>query len=224
MTAHHPLSPPFRVFVVDDHKFIGELLAHRLSGHSDIDVLGIAQNGSATHDFIANNPVDIVLIDMELGEENGVTLACDLLEAHPELRLVGLSAHAESHYPIALLEHGGRGFISKRASAAEIVDGVRRVARGDLAISPDVAFYLATEMRESGPVNRMRALSKKELEVLRLLSCGLSVSEISGELEISTKTVQSHRASMKRKLNLHNDVELCLLALKAGIVRMHETR
>ena len=224
MPELHKLTPPLGVFILDDHKFVGELLAHRLAGNQQIKVLGIANSASAGVHFVTHHKVDVVLVDMELGEEDGVDVARQMLDAVPSLRIIGLSAHAESHYPIALLEAGGRGFISKRASATEVIEGVRRVARGDLAISPDVAFYLATEMREAGPVQRLRALTAKEIEVLRLLSCGYSVDEISDSLEVSSKTVQSHRANMKRKLELSTDVELCLLALKAGVVRMHETR
>ncbi len=224
MTSYSPLSPPFRVFILDDHKFISELLAHRLATDHQVKVVGIANKASAALHFLGEQAADIALVDMQLGEEDGVDSARRMLEVAPDLRIIGLSAHAESHYPIALLEAGGRGFVSKRASATEIADGVRRVARGDLAISADVAFYLATEMKESGPVNRLRALTAKEVEVLELLSRGYSIGEISDTLEISNKTVQSHRASMKKKLSLTTDVELCLLALKAGLVHMHDTR
>ena len=222
MTNYSPLSPPYRIFIVDDHKFIGELLAHRLSTDHHIKVVGIGNNTSAALHSLREQRIDIALVDMELGTESGVNATREMLALDPGLRVIGLSAHSESHYPIALLEAGARGFISKRASATEVVDGIRRVARGDLAISPDVALYLATEMKETGPVRRLRALTVKEIEVLQLLSIGCSVGEISSRLEISTKTVQSHRANMKKKLSLTTDVELCLLALKAGIVRMHD--
>ena len=101
---------------------------------------------------------------------------------------------------------------------------MRRVARGDLAISPDVAFHLATAVREAGPVSKLRGLTAKEVEVLKLLSRGHSVDEISATLAISPKTVQSHRHNLRRKLKLKSDVELCLLALKAGFVRVHEAK
>lgn len=224
MQRYAPLSPPFRVFVLDDHKFVGELLAQRLATDPHIDVLGIGNRASAGLEVIADEAIDIMLVDMDLGEDDGVEITREMLALRPGLRVIGLSAHFESHYPLALLEAGGRGFLSKRASAREVIDGVRRVARGDLAISPEVAFYLATEVKEPGPAARLRALTAKELEVLELLSRGCSVGEISESLGISAKTVQSHRASMKRKLDLTTDVELCLLALRAGIVRVHDAK
>ncbi len=222
MATNDPLSPPFRVLIVDDHRIIGELLANRLVADHQIRVLGIGNNISSAVHFIRQQSVDIALVDMEIGEKCGIEASRQLLEINPNLRIIGLSAHFESHYPISLLEAGGRGFISKRSSATDIVDAIRRVARGDLAISPDVALHLATQVRETGPVKRLSLLTGKETEVLQLLAVGHSVDEISAHLNISVKTVQSHRANMKKKLSLTTDVELCLLALRAGIIRVHD--
>jgi two-component system invasion response regulator UvrY len=224
MQTYAPLSPPYRVFVLDDHVFIAELLAHRLSTDSAIKVVGSGTSGAAACEFVRRERVDIILLDMELADDDGVRIARELLALEPRLRLLGLSAHVASHYPTTLLEAGGRGFLSKRASTRELVDGVRRVARGDLAISADVAFHLATAVQNSGPLHRLRDLTGKEAEVLRLLSCGHSIDEISGVLAISAKTVQTHRSNLRRKLHLKSDVELCLLALKAGMVRVHEAK
>ena len=223
MTNYRPLRAPYRVLILDDHRFIGELLAQRLSTDHQIEVVAIAQKASAGLHQTEEHALDIALLDMELGDDDGIEVAREMLVRQPALRIVGLSAHCESHYPIALLEAGGRGFLSKRSSSTEVVDAVRRVARGDLAISADVAYYLATETQDSGKVKRMRGLTAKEVEVLKLLSLGQSVGEISRSLAISIKTVQSHRANVKRKLQLKTDVELCLTALKAGIVRLRDT-
>ena len=224
MQAYAPLAPPFRVYLADDHKLVTELLAQRLICDAAIDVVGSGNSGAATVHFLRQHRVDVLLLDMELDGDDGVRVARELLAHDPGLRIVGLSAHVDSHYPLTLLEAGGRGFLSKRATTRELVEGVRRVARGDLAISPDVAFHLATSVREAGPVNKLRGLTLKEIEVMKLLSLGHSLSEISELLAISVKTVQSHRHNLRRKLNLKSDVELCLLALKAGFVRIHEAK
>lgn len=224
MMTYEPLSTPIRVLILDDHKFIGELLAHRLSHDHHITIIGITTSTSAALHLVRDQGADVALVDMELDNDDGVDATRALLDELPTLRVIGLSAHYQSHYPIALLEAGGRGFISKRASTTDVLDGVRRVARGDLAISPDVAFYLATEAKEPGPVKRIRALTAKEIEVLQLISVGCSIDEVSYRLDISAKTVQSHRANMKRKLDLTTDVELCLLALRAGIVSVHDQK
>jgi len=223
MMHYPPLTPPYHIYILDDHRFLGELMAHRLGADPQMRVVGIGTTRAGILDYLPGHRVDILLLDMELEGADGVEVATELLARCPALRIVGVSAHAESHYPLTLLEHGARGFLSKRVSTADLLNGVRRVARGDLAISPDVAMHLATSAREPSPVYRLRALTAKEAEVLRLLAQGLGPDEVAAELAIAVKTVQSHRANMKRKLGARNDVELCLLALRAGLVAVRET-
>lgn len=218
-----PLSPPYRTYVLDDHKFITEILTLQLNSDSHIDVVGIGNRGTAGIHFVKNHRVDIALVDMELDGDDGVHVAREMLEADPRIRVVGLSAHVANHYALALLEAGGRGYISKKSSTKEIVEGVKRVARGDLAISPDVAYHLATEVKESGPVSKVRGLTEKEQVILRLTGLGLSAKEAAEEMGVSVKTIQGHRINIRRKLNIATDVGLCLLALKAGIVGLKDT-
>lgn len=224
MQEYAPLSPPYRVYVVDDHKLVTELLSLRLSTDQAISVVGSGNTGAAARRFVAEQRVDVVLLDMEIGEEDGVGVARELLAIEPRLRIVGLSAFVSSHYPLTLLEAGGRGFLSKRITTRELVENVRRVARGDLAIGADVAYHLATAVRDSGPVNKLRLLTGKESSVLQLLARGFAIDEIAQDLQMSAKTVQAHRNNMRRKLKLRSDVELCLMALKAGFVRVHEAK
>lgn len=224
MQEYAPLSPPYRVYVVDDHKLVTELLTHGLAADHAIAVVGSGNNGAAAKRFVAEQRVDVVLLDMEIGLEDGVGLARELLVIDPRLRIIGLSAFVFSHYPLTLLEAGGRGFLSKRITPRDLADSIRRVARGDLAIGADVAYHLATDVRDVGPVNKLRQLTGKESSVLHLLARGFAVEEIAQDLHISTKTVQAHRNNMRRKLKLRSDVELCLMALKAGFVRVHEAK
>ena len=224
MINNTPLSPPFRVYILDDHKFIAEILTQRLSTDPNIKVVGIGNKGSSALHFVRTERVDIALLDMELEDDDGVHVAVEMMKIDPRIRAVDLSAHITNHYPLALLEAGGRGFISKKVSTTEIIEGIRRVARGDMAISPDVAFYLATEVQEAGPVSKVRGLTSRETTILELIGLGYSIHEIADEMNISVKTVQSHRVNMKRKLKIRTDVGLCLLALKAGIIGIRETR
>lgn len=224
MQEYAPLSPPYRVYVVDDHKLVTELLIHRLGGDPAVTVVGSGNSGAAARHFVAEHRVDIVLLDMEIGHEDGIGVARELLAIDSRLRIIGLSAFAAGHYPLTLLEAGGRGYLSKRITTRELSENVRRVARGDLAIGADVAYHLATDVRDAGPVNRLRTLTGKESSVLCLLARGYAVEEIAEDLNMSPKTVQTHRNNMRRKLKLRSDVELCLLALKAGFVRVHEAK
>ena len=199
-------------------------MTQRLSTDPNIKVVGIGTKGRSAIHFVQTERVDIAVLDMELEDDDGIHVAVEMMKIDPRIRVVGLSAHITNHYPLALLEAGGRGFISKKVSSTEIVEGLRRVARGDMAISTDVAFYLATEVQEAGPVSKVRRLTSRETTILELIGLGYSIHEIADEMDISVKTVQSHRVNMKKKLKVRTDVGLCLLALKAGIVGIRDTR
>lgn len=215
-----PIKPPYRVLLVDDHKFVCEMLAHKLATDRSIDIVGIANHGATALAIAREHPIDIVLLDMQLEQEDGIAIARQLLEARPGVRIIGLSVHDQNHYPLALLELGGVGFLSKRTSAREIGDAVRRVAAGEMAVSAEIAVFLATQVSGS-PLERMKRLTVKENEVLENIARGLSVKEIAQRLGLTTKTVQSHRNSLRKKLRVQTDVELCLIALRTGLVDIH---
>ena len=126
--------------------------------------------------------------------------------------------HDADHHPISLLELGGLGFISKSATSREIIEGINRVAAGDMAISPKIAVFLATQCSNQNPIDQIRSLSPKELEVLKFIAQGYSITEIAKQQGVVDKTISSHRAQLRKKLNVTTDVELCLLAIKSGLV------
>ena len=213
-----PLEPPFRIMIVDDHKFVVELLAQRLAVESKIEIVGLANRSSTALHIAQTENVDIVLLDMELDQEDGIHVARSLLEVNSKLRIVGLSIHGSDQHPIALLELGGLGFISKSATSREIIEGINRVAAGDMAISPKIAVFLATQCSNQNPIDQIRSLSPKELEVLKLIAKVSSITEIAKQQGVVDKTISSHRAQLRKKLNITTDVELCLLAIKSGLV------
>lgn len=226
MQKYEPLSPPYKILILDDHRFIGELLAQRLAADSAMQVVCIANKSETALEVVRRQQIDVALVDVELDGDtrDGIDVAREILTIKPGLRIIGLSAHAECHFPISMLEAGGRGFLSKRSSSSEVIDGVRRVARGDLAVSPDVAHYITVNMKEPTPGNQLKQLTNKEREVLRLLAMGHAIEEAADMLNVSGKTVQAHRASMKKKLEVSTDVDLCLIALKSGIVKLYDSK
>ena len=216
-----PLKPPFRVLFIDDHKFMAESLAQRLAVDRSIEVVGIAARGASAEKIVDEQAVDIVIIDMELEQEDGLGVARTLLARKPGLRLVGLSAHDRDHYPLSMLQLGAAGYLSKRASVREIAEALRRVAAGKVAVSAEVATWLATQRLNVGPGERLSSLTPKEHEVLGMLAIGLTVEEVAERLELTSKTVHTHRNNLRKKLGVKTDVELCLLAIKAGLLDIH---
>lgn len=215
-----PMKPPYRVLVIDDHKFVCEMIAHKLALDRSIEIVGVANHGSTALEIARSQPIDIALLDMTLEQEDGIGVARQLLGVQPDLRIIGLSMHDQSHYPIALLELGGMGFLSKRTSAREIGEAVRRVAGGGMAVSPEIAVFLATHANSS-PIERVRQLTTKETEVLGRIASGLTIRDIAHVLGLTEKTVQGHRHKLKKKLRVRTDVELCLVAIKCGLIDLH---
>ena len=218
-----PLRSPYRVIIVDDHKFVAEMLAQRLALDSSINVVGIANFGSTALHLVSHHEVDIVLLDMQLEQEDGIGIAKRLWAQNPELRIIGLSIHDADYHPVALLEIGGMGYLSKRANTKEISDAIRRVANGDMAISPQIAVHLATHAPHASPSEKLRVLTNKELEVLSEIAHGFSVRQIAQRAGLTAKTIQTHRNNMRKKLHATTDVQLCLIAIKAGLVDIHQT-
>lgn len=218
-----PLRPPYRVALVDDHKFVAEILAHRLSAESQIEIVGLANFGSAAVHLVTQHEVDLVLLDMQFDQEDGIGIARQLLEVKPQLRIIGLSVHDADYHAVALLEIGGMGFLSKRSGTRDIVDAIRRVAGGDLAISPAIALHLARHSPYHTPNEQLRSLTHKEVEVLADIAHGLSIKQIARRSGLTEKTIQTHRNNMRKKLKATTDVQLCLLAIKAGLIDIHQT-
>ncbi|MEM7466105.1 MAG: response regulator transcription factor [Pseudomonadota bacterium] len=221
--SYPPLTPPYRVLVLDDHQFIVELLSSGLSNDSNIKVVGVAKSGEAAISIAKDRVIDIALLDMALSEGDGISVAKEMLKLRPGIRLIGLSAFIKSHYPQTLLEYGARGFIGKNASVKELLTGIRRVANGELAITAEVAYELATTNAGSGLLSRGKNLSPREKEVLELIAKGYGAARIANELGVKEKTVAAHRSEIRKKLELSNDVEICLYALRSGLVSLSES-
>lgn len=204
--------------IVDDHKFLVELLAQRLESDPRIKMVGLANRASTAYHLIENEEIDIALLDMDLGDDDGIEVAETIFARKPDIRVVGLSVHDLDTYPIRLLELGGSGFISKQATGRDIIEGIVRVANGDMAISPKIAVHIAVAYNKVNPLTRLRSLTNKEQEILVLVAVGYPISEVARIAGVSEKTVHGHRASLKRKLNAKTDVELCLHAIKAGLI------
>jgi two-component system invasion response regulator UvrY len=221
MTKTRPLNPPFHLLVLHDYRFAVELLAQRLKADPAMRMVSIGHHPATALSTAARQRVDIALLDMELIDEDSISIAKDLLALSPATRLIGFSRHAEALYPETLMDLGARGFLSRASSSAEVIDAIRRVARGDLVISAEVARYFATLSGKRGRRRLLGSLTNKECAVLRLLARGCAIGEIARQLSIAVKTVQSHRCNMKRKLEVRSDVELCLLALRSGLASVH---
>ena len=205
-----------RVLLVDDHAVVREGLAQLLEGEPDLAVCGEAGSAEQALDVAARTRPDLAVVDISLGGVNGLELIKNLKALQPELRILVLSMHDESHFAERALRAGATGYVMKREARTQIMDAVRAVSAGQLFVSERIRASMLHQYLhgppkgESSPISR---LSDRELEVLTLLGRGESSKEIAARLHLSQKTVDSHRTHLKEKLNLGGASDLIRFAL-----------
>ncbi len=206
-----------RVLLADDHTIVRQGLKLILAAQPDFEVIGEASNGREAADLAEKLKPDIVLMDVQMPELNGIEATRRMVAANSRIRVLVLSMHKEALYVREVLKAGARGYILKDAIDTELLSAMRSVARGDGYISPAVSGALLTDYREQSS-NPLDTLSTREREVLQLIAEGKTNKEVATRLNLSVYTVDSHRGKIMEKLNLHSAGELVRFAMKNGLV------
>ncbi|MBI2949080.1 MAG: response regulator transcription factor [Verrucomicrobia bacterium] len=200
-----------KILVVDDHAVLREGLVAQINREPNLVVCGEAEDAREALSSIGKLKPDLVLVDITLPGRNGLELIRDIRALHPHLPVLVLSMHDESLFAERVLRAGGRGYVSKRQSGQRLIEGIRRVLNGKVYVSEEVSTKLfdALSGRQSPKtVSPVEQLTDRELEVFTLIGQAKETKEISRRLGMSVKTVEAHRASIKRKLKLKTGPEL----------------
>ena len=211
------------ILLADDHTLLREGLKTLLERESDMQVVADVANGRLAVRKAAELQPDLVVLDVDMPELNGIEAARQLSAAHPRMRIVCLSMHSGSKFVDAMLEAGALGYVLKNEAAKTLVTAIRKVAKGEVYLSPEintslVKRYVGKQPSERG--NAYTALSDREREVLQLIAEGASSKEISVKLCVSEKTVSTHREHIMTKLDLHNVADLTRYAIREGISKL----
>ena len=203
-----------RVVIADDHTILREGLKQLLLAASDFDVVGEAADGHEVLQKVRASDFDVLLLDMSMPGKSGMELIKQVKAEKPKLRILVLSMHEEHQYAVRAIKAGASGYLTKESASTQLVSAIRKVAAGGAFISADVAEQLALGAmpHAEGPLHA--ALSDREYQVFRLLVSGVAVSEIAAQLNLSAKTVSTHKARLMEKLNVGNQTELVHYALK----------
>lgn len=210
------MSDRVKILLADDHTIVRQGLKLILAAHADVEVVGEAANGREAVELAAQLRPDIVLMDVQMPELNGIEATKKMVAANPRIRILVLSMHKEAVYVREILKAGARGYILKDAIDTELLNAIRSVAKGDGYISPAVAGALSDKTKDGN--NPVDSLSPREREVLLLIAEGKTNKEIATQLNLSVYTVDSHRGKIMEKLNLHSAGELVRFAMKNGLV------
>jgi DNA-binding NarL/FixJ family response regulator len=199
-----------RVFVVDDHPVVRDGLHLLLSATKDLVVCGGARDQTSALAGIAKLSPDLVIVDLRLGDESGFELIKQARDRFGNLPILVLSMHDEDVYAERVLKAGARGYVMKGEPTRVLLDGIRTVLDGHVFVSGRIAARAVERMARGtivGP-NPMAQLTDRELQVFELLGRGLSSREIADELDVGTKTVETHRHNIKTKLGCRSATEV----------------
>jgi DNA-binding NarL/FixJ family response regulator len=215
-------TTPTRIFVVDDHPLVRELLGNLLRLQPDLLVTGEAGDPAAALAAIAENPPDVAIVDISLERGSGLDLIKDLRAHFPRVAIVVLSMHEEITDLERAFRAGAAGYVMKRESTSQIVEAIRQVRAGKIFANPAMLAQLTARLmgRSGGDASApAEVLSDRELEVFRRVGEGQSTRDISDALGLSLKTIQTYCARIKEKLQLDDGQELARVAY-----RWHEDR
>ena len=161
---------------------------------------------------------NVVLLDLSMPGRSGIELIKQVRAEKPKLPILVLSMHQEHQYAVRAIKAGAAGYLTKESAAAQLVTAIRKVAGGGAFVTPAVAERLVLDAMPRGDGPLHERLSDREFQVLRLLVAGQTVSEVAGQLNLSVKTVSTHKARIMEKMNLSNPTELIRYAIQHGLI------
>jgi DNA-binding NarL/FixJ family response regulator len=206
-----------RIVIADDHAIVREGLKRIVSEADDMQVLAEAAEGTEVMQRVRELEFDVLVLDLSMPGRSGMELIKLAKAERPRLRILVLSMHQELQYAVRAIKSGASGYLTKESAPAQLVQALRKIAAGGAYISAEVAEQLALGAMPGGPAASHESLSAREFEVFRLLAGGMSVTHIAGRLNLSVKTVSTHKANLMQKMSLHNQSELLRYAIQHGL-------
>lgn len=210
-----------KVLLVDDHDLIRTGIRRLLEDRAaltGLQVVGEASSGEDALDMVRKHHPDVVLMDVNMPGIGGLEATHRLMQSHKNLKIVVLTVHAEGPYPKRLLEAGAAGYLTKGCGVDEMITAIKRVMRGDRYVSAEIAQQLALSLLPGNSESPFDSLSRREMQILLMITQGHKTQTISDKLNLSPKTVSTYKSRLHEKLSVHNDLELMRLAVQHGLL------
>ncbi len=209
-----------RIAIADDHQLFRNGLKILLGAYGGFDVVAEASNGSELLRILEACPADVVLMDISMPEMDGVDATAHITRRFPSVSVIALSMYGEEEYYYRMVDAGARGFVLKDSDISEVHDAIMAVHRGGNYFSQELLYHVIRRLKSREHEEKSSSLSKREKEILLKICEGLSNHEIAGELFISKRTVDKHRANLLAKTGSKNTASLILYAIKNRLIEV----
>jgi two-component system invasion response regulator UvrY len=210
-----------RVLLADDHSLVRDGLRRLVEGAGDMKVVAEAADGREAIRKTRESSPDVAVVDISMPGLDGLEVIRQIRLENPKLPVLVLTMHEEEQYVVRAIEAGAKGYLTKRSAAEELLQAIRKVRAGGRSLSESASEALATRMAKgAGSRSPLDTLSAREIQVLRGLALGQSNREIAESYHISTKTIDTYRARLLKKLNLRNNAELTRFAIQNRVVEL----
>ncbi len=207
-----------RVFIADDHAVVRQGLKQILSDAPDVQVVGEAGDGRDVLKQLAGLQVDVLLMDYDMPEKNGLDVLLELKALRPKLPVIILSIFPEEHYGLRFMKAGASGYLTKTSAPDKMVEAVKVVHNGGKFISPNLANILVSDLGKDASKPLHESLSDREFQVFFMLASGKRLKTIAKELSLSVNTVSTHRSRILEKMGMETNADLTYYALKNGLI------
>ena len=206
------------VLLVDDHELVRAGIRRILEDVKGLVVVGEVDCGEDAAKWCRANQVDVILMDMNMPGIGGLEATRKIVRYNPDIKIIMLTIHTENPLPAKVMQAGAAGYLSKGAAPQEVINAIRSVNAGQRYIASDIAQQMAlSQIEPQKAESPFSCLSERELQIMLMITKGQKVTEISEQLNLSPKTVNSYRYRMFSKLNISGDVELTHLAIRHGL-------
>ena len=210
-----------RLFLADDHTLVRQGIAALLASSPDIEVVGECGNGLNVMDGVFETKPDVVVLDLAMPGLNGMDVCRQLTRKAKSVAVLVLTMYADEEFIVRSLENGANGYLLKEAAPEQLVEAVRTVARGDLFLGPGVPRSILSRLTSRPEDDPYERLTSRERQVFQLIAESKTNRKIAEILGLSVKTVDTHRAHLMRKLDIHDQTSLVKIAIQKGVIQVN---
>jgi len=213
------------IILTDDHQVVRDGLKSMLNGVPDIQIIAQAATGKELYEILTKKKADVLILDIELPDISGLEICSKVSDDYPDLKILILSMYTGEEFIFKALAEGAKGYLPKNTTRDELVEAIRSIAGGNDYYSPMISeimlkSYIKKAKSRNSVDKDLAELSKREVEVLKMLAEGIPNYEIAEKLFISIRTIESHKSHIMQKLELHTTAELVKFAIRKKLIEI----